>query len=240
MKISFFSRRFSFGGIVTVLCLFAASAQLSAETIAIIGTGNVASALGPGFAMQGHEIVYGSRDADRPEVRELVARTGGNASATGQMAAVAQASIVVISVPGGVAEAVVAGLGDLTGKSIIDPNNRVMAGDDGFMSHSTDTSNGELIQALAPDAHVVKAFNTLNFQTMIDPASSGGPVSIPIAGNNAEAKAAVTELIEGMGLEAIDLGPVRFSHVLEGMLVVWINAGRAGTPFNYHFRPQPQ
>ena len=53
------------------------------------------------------------------------------------------------------------------------------------MSHSTDTSNAELIQALAPDAYVVKAFNTLNYRTMIDPESSGGPVTIPIAGNNA-------------------------------------------------------
>ena len=240
MKTSMCSRRLSLGSFVTLIYLFAAGGQLSAETIAIIGTGNVASALGPEFAMQGHEIVYGSRDADRADVRELVARTGGNASATGQMAAAAQASIVVISVPGGVAEAVVAGLGDLSGKIVIDPTNRVMPGDDGFMSHSTDTSNGELIQALAPDAFVVKAFNTLGYQTMIDPASSGGPVSIPIAGDNPAAKATVTELIEGMGLEAIDLGPVRFSHVLEGMLVVWINARSAGTPFNYHLRPQPQ
>jgi len=212
----------------------------SAETIAMIGTGNVAGALGPEFAAQGHEIIYGSRDPGRAEVIELVARTGGDASATGQVEAAEQADIVVIAVPGGVAEEVVIGLGDLSGKIIIDPTNRVAPGDDGFMSHSTDTSNGELIQAIVPDAHVVKAFNTLNYRTMIDPETSGGPVTIPIVGNNDEAKATVAALVEGMGLEVIDLGPIRFSHVLEGMLVIWVNGNRIGSPFNYYLRPVPE
>jgi predicted dinucleotide-binding enzyme len=85
----------------------------------------------------------------------------------------------------------------------------------------------------------VKAFNTLNYMTMIDPASSGGPVTIPIAGDNAEAKAKVSELIEGMNLEVIDIGPLRYSHVLEEMLVIWVNARALGNPFNYYLRPQP-
>jgi predicted dinucleotide-binding enzyme len=206
------------------------------ETIAIIGTGNVASALGPGFAMQGYDIVYGSRDPDRDSVRALVARTGGNASATGQARATERADIVVLAVPGGVVEEVVANLGDLSGKIVLDPTNPVGPGEDGYLAHLVETSNAELIQSLAPDAFVVKAFNTLNYRTMIDPESSGGPVSIPIVGNNANAKAIVAELVSGMGLEPIDLGPVRYAHVLEGMLVIWANARRAGTPYEYYLR----
>ncbi len=229
--------------LLSVLVLSVASTAafpVSAETIALIGTGNVAGALGPEFAMQGHDIVYGSRNPNRPEVDELVARTGGNASATGQVEAAAQADIVVIAVPGEVAEQVVASLGDLSGKIIIDPTNRVGPGDDGFMMHTVATSNAELIQALAPDAYVVKAFNTLNYRTMIDPESSGGPVTIPLVGNNAEAKATVATLVDGMGLEPIDLGPVRFAHVLEGMLVIWINGRSAGTPYDYYLRQRTQ
>ena len=227
-----------FASAIVFVAALTTALPVSAETIAIIGTGNVASALGPGFAMQGHDIVYGSRDPDRAEVTELVARTGGNAFATGQTEAAAQGDIVVIAVPGNVAEAVVAGLGDLSGKIIIDPTNMVGPGDDGFMSHTAETSNAEVIQAMLPNAHVVKAFNTLNFRTMIDPAMSGGPVTIPIVGNDAEAKATVAALIEGMGLEPLDLGPVRFAHVLEGMLVIWVNGRREGTPFDYYLRPQ--
>ena len=240
MNISIRSASPIFASVLVLSVASTAAFQVSAETIALIGTGNVAGALGPEFAMQGHDIVYGSRNPDRAEVDELVARTGGNASATGQVEAAAQADIVVIAVPGEVAEQVVASLGDLSGKIIIDPTNRVGPGDDGYMMHTVATSNAELIQAVAPDAHVVKAFNTLNYRTMIDPASSGGPVTIPLVGNNAEAKATVAALVEGMGLEPIDLGPVRFAHVLEGMLVIWVNGRRAGTPYDYYLRPRPQ
>ncbi len=240
MKPSIRSASSIFASVLVLSVASTAALQASAETIALIGTGNVAGALGPEFAMQGHDIVYGSRNPNRPEVNELVARTGGNASATGQVEAAAQADIVVIAVPGEVAEQVVAGLGDLSGKIIIDPTNRVGPGDDGFMMHTVATSNAELIQALAPDAYVVKAFNTLNYRTMIDPESSGGPVTIPLVGNNAEATATVATLVEGMGLEPIDLGPVRFAHVLEGMLVIWINGRSAGTPYDYYLRRRTQ
>ena len=229
-----------FASVLVLSVALTATFPVSAETIALIGTGNVAGALGPEFAMQGHDIIYGSRNPSRAEVTELVARTGGNAFATGQAAAAAQADIVVIAVPGDVAEEVVASLGDLSGKIIIDPTNRVGPGDDGFMMHTVATSNAELIQALAPDAYVVKAFNTLNFRTMIDPDSSGGPVTIPLVGNNAAAKATVAALVEGMDLEPIDLGPVRFAHVLEGMLVIWINGRSAGTPYDYYLRQRTQ
>jgi predicted dinucleotide-binding enzyme len=75
---------------------------------------------------------------------------------------------------------------------------------------------------------------------MVDPLSSGGPITIPIAGDDPDAKAAVAALIEGMeGLEVVDLGPLRYAQTLEQMLVVWANARRRGAPFNYHLRPEP-
>ena len=211
-----------------------------AETIAIIGTGQVAGALGPEFAAQGHTIVYGSRNPDRDDVKDLVERTGERASATTQQQAVARADVVVLAVPGGVAEEIARQLGDLSGKIIIDPTNRLGRGDDGWFVHDVPGkgSNAELIQAAAPNARVVKAFNTLNYRTMIDPESSGGPVTIPIAGNDEEAKAFVAGLIEGMGLEVVDVGPLRYAHVLEEMLVVWANARARGAAFDYHLRRQ--
>ena len=70
---------------------------------------------------------------------------------------------------------------------------------------------------------------------MIDP---GGPVTIPLAGDDAGAKATVAELVAGMGLEPYDVGPIRSARVLEDMLTIWINARQAGTPYDYHFRRQ--
>jgi predicted dinucleotide-binding enzyme len=211
----------------------------SAETIAIIGTGEVASALGPEFAAQDHEIVYGSRNPNREGVRELVERTGPNASATGQAEAAARADIVVLAVPWDVVEEVVHNLGDLSGKIIVDPTNPRIVGDDGLRDFAFDSSNGELIQRLAPHASVVKAFNTMTWETMVEPSTTGGPVSVPIVGNDPGAKVAVAALIEGMGLEPIDLGPIRYARVIEGMYLLWGNARTLGSPFNYHLRRLP-
>ena len=74
---------------------------------------------------------------------------------------------------------------------------------------------------------------------MVDPASSGGPVSIPVVGDDAAARATVAELVKGMGLEPVDLGPLRYANTLEEMLVIWANARGHGAAFNYYLRPEP-
>ncbi|MDH3352161.1 MAG: NADPH-dependent F420 reductase [Gammaproteobacteria bacterium] len=212
-----------------------ASAQ--ADTIAIIGTGNVARALGPEFAAQGHEIVYGSRNPSTNAVRQLVEDTGDAASATTQIKAASQADIVVLAVPGMLVEEITKSLGDLSGKIIIDPTNPLKKTSLGF-EHAVTTSNAEIIQKAAPGAYVVKAFNTLNWKTMIDPDESGGPVSIPLVGNSDSAKETVAKLIDGMGLEAIDLGGIENAHWVEGMLILWINNryGSERESFDFHLR----
>ena len=212
-----------------------------AETIAVIGTGNVGSALGPEFAALGHTIVYGSRTPNEQDVKDLVARTGHGATATTQAEAVKGADIVVLAVPGALAPEITKGLGDLSGKIILDPTNVVNRNTpDGYANHGVPGgSNAELIQAAAPNAKVVKAFNTLNWTKMVDPQSSGGPVSIPIVGDDEQARAKIAQLVKGMGLEPVDLGPLRFANTLEEMLVIWANARTRGAPYNYYLRPEP-
>jgi NADPH-dependent F420 reductase len=208
-----------------------------ADTIAVIGTGDVGGALGPKFAAQGHTIVYGSRDPERDKVKELVANTGEDAAATTPAAAAAQADIVVLAVPGLLVEEITRSLGDLSGKIIIDPTNPLERRMN-RLEHAVDTSNAEIIQAAAPGAYVVKAFNTLNWATMVDPSSAGGPVSIPLVGDNARAKEKVAELVAAMGLEPIDVGPLRDARWVEGMLILWINNrwGSKRPSFDYHLR----
>ena len=226
--------------LIATVCLTGVllTSPVFSDTIAVIGTGDVARALGPEFALQGHTIVYGSRNPARDEVRALLGETGNSASATTPAESVVGADIVVMAVPGTVVEAVTASLGDLSGKIIIDPTNAVdRSGDRLVLLY--ESSAAEIIQATAPDAHVVKAFNTLNWRTMVDPDSSGGPVSIPLVGDSADAKAKVAELVAGMGLEPIDLGPLAYARHIEGMLLLWIHnryAGGDGPAFDYHLR----
>ena len=207
------------------------------ETIALIGTGEVSGAFGPRFAELGHLVIYGSRTPERPEVQEMVRATGTGASAALPNEAAAQADIVMINVPWGVAEEVVLGLGDLAGKIVIDPINPRIVDEDGYRDYPTYTSNAERIQNLAPQAFVVKAFNTISADTMIDPDVLGHPVTIPIAGNDAAAKQTVAALAEALGYEAIDVGPVRYAHIVEGFYLLRSNArDQHGTHYEYHLR----
>ena len=222
--------------VIKVFILVLISSSVSSETIAIIGTGRVASALGPEFAKQGHLVIYGSRDPSSTDTQDLLEITPNNPQIDTQRGAAEKANVIVLAVPGRVAPEIVTDLGDLDGKIIIDPTNRSEDGDDGYRIHTIETSNSEVIQDLLPNSYIVKAFNTLNYRTMIDPSSSGGPVTIPIVGNHKPSKDFVSTLITGMELEPIDLGPVRFAHVLEGMLNLYVNGRMLGTPFNFHLR----
>jgi NADPH-dependent F420 reductase len=207
--------------------------EVFAETVALIGTGNVGAALGRRFAEQGHDVVYGSRDPADADVRSLVATTGHGAVAVAPADAAARSDIIVLAVPWSAAEDVVRGLGDLRGKILVDPTNpRVMAGD-GFADYPIEDSIAERIAALAPGAHVVKAFNTLGAETMLDPKLAEGPVTIPLVGDDRAAKARIAALAREIGLEAVDVGPLRHARIIEGLHYLRANAldGR----INFHF-----
>ena len=213
--------------------LLIGSVSANAETVALIGTGNVGAALGRRFAEHGHAIFYGSRDAAAADVRELVAATGHGAMAVTPADAAARADIVVLAVPWSAAQDVVRSLGDLRGKILVDPTNpRVMAAD-GFADYPIDDSNAERIARLAPGAHVVKAFNTLGAETMLDPNLANGPVTVPIVGDDRAAKARVAALAREIGLEAVDVGPLRHARIVEGLHFLRANA--LGGRINYHF-----
>lgn len=221
--------------VVTCLMLLASFSSVAlADTIAIIGTGQVARALGPEFAAQGHDIVYGSRSPDSQKARDIVAMTPGNASAASPADSVRDASIVVLAVPGELVEEITRGLGDLSGKIIIDPTNALTGDWDTELNIGVSTSNGRIIQDAAPDAFVVKAFSTLNWRQMVEP---GGDISILLAGDSDAAKAKVSQLISAMDLHPIDLGDIDNARWIEGMTIVWLNNRIAGRPkFEYHLR----
>lgn len=220
--------------------MFLALGSLSsvhAARIAVIGTGNVGGALGPEFAALGHEIVYGSRSPQREDVIALVERTGGGATAAEPAAAVRGADIVVLAVPGLMVKEITQSLGNLDDKIIIDPTNPLGGWDEGNLTLQVETSNADVIQRAAPGAHVVKAFSTLNYQQMIHPEKSSGPISIMLAGDSSKAKAKVAELAAGIGLEPIDVGTLEAAHYVEGMAILLLNNRiQKRASFEFHLR----
>jgi len=206
-----------------IVLSFILSASVFADTIAIIGTGNVGAALGTEFAQQGHTIVYGSRSPLGLKALDLVGKTKGDAKTAIPAEAAADADIVVLAVPGMVVEDVVKGLGDLSGKIIIDATNPLVMDEPMHFTFGVETSNGEIVQAAAPDANVVKAFNTISWQSMISPEDASGPLYVPVVGNDDAAKEKVSALVKKMGLVAVDLGPIEVAHWTEYSVVVGLN-----------------
>jgi NADPH-dependent F420 reductase len=207
------------------------------ETIALIGTGNVGAALGQRFAANGHTVVYGSRNPAAADVRELVTATGRGAAAVSPAEAAERSDVVVLAVPWSAAEDVVRALGDLDGKIVVDPTNPRIMASDGFADYPIDDSNAERIARLAPRAQVVKAFSTLGAETMLDPSVAGGPVTVPIVGDDRAAKERVAALAREIGLEAVDVGPLRHARIIEGLH--YLRANAYGGRINYHLPRDP-
>jgi predicted dinucleotide-binding enzyme len=197
--------------------------MVSAETvvpqdvIAVIGTGDMGDSLGPRFSELGYSVVYGSRTPDSDHARALVKLTGPNARVTTQKAAAQAGDIVVLAVPWPAMETVAQNLGPLDGKIVIDVSFSSKQADDGYYESIVETSSAEMIQLWNPGARVMKTFATLASFVIDDPEVVGGPVSVPIASDDREAKEHVAGIIAAMGLDPIDAGPLRMSRELEAM-----------------------
>ena len=187
--------------------------------IAVIGTGNVGSVLGSGWAAAGHQVTFGSRSPHSDRSRELAERTG--AAAASPAAAVDTAEVVVLATPWQATRDTVLSLGALAGKIVVDCTNPLRPDLSGLAT-GDGPSGGEQVAAWAEGARVVKAFNTTGSDNMADPDYAGQPLAMFIAGDDDEAKQRVGELAGELGFDAVDAGPLANSGLLESLAMLWI------------------
>jgi NADPH-dependent F420 reductase len=189
--------------------------------ITILGTGNVGQALATGWLRTGHTVTFGSRQPTGDKATALRAAFTGKIQIRETAAALADADVIVLAIPWDAAETVVKALGDLGGKIVIDATNPIGPGFQ--LAVGKDNSGAELIQSWVTNARVVKAFNSTGYNNMLDPLYDGESTTMFIAGDDAAAKATVTELAEALGFDVADTGNLQTARYLEPLAMVWIH-----------------
>lgn len=180
--------------------------------IAVIGTGNMASALTRALAAAKYEVVVGHRDPAKAAA--LAADAGAGVEGGGIAAALQLADLAILALPYAASVEVVKAAGDLSGKVLVDISNPVSADFRDLVIGLT-TSAAEEIQAAAPSARVVKAFNTVFAALIPAEARQGKSVQAFVAGDDAGATAQVRGIAQAMGFDPQDAGPLSNSRFLE-------------------------
>lgn len=181
--------------------------------IGIIGAGRIGGNAARLFAQAGHEVML-SFARDPARLKALADSIGDRARAGTPAEAAAFGEVVMLSVPWPAVEEALAQAGPLDGKVLIDTTNPFGSG--GWEIPEGKTS-AQLHQERLPEVKVVKAFNTLTsgFQASAAGRSGDGRVVLFLAGDDPEAKATVSRLIEDAGFAAADLGAAADSTVME-------------------------
>jgi hypothetical protein len=189
--------------------------------IAIIGAGNVGTALGSGWAKQGHLIIYGvpnprSTAADQLKTKQPAAKVTSNREA-------AQAGdVVVIATPWAATEAAIRDCGDLGGKVVIDATNPLKADASG-LDCGFSTSGGEQVAQWAKGADVFKTMHQIGFNLMDHPTFRSGMKPVMFVAGSGAGKPKVSQLISELGFEAIDVGGLEYARLLEPYAMLWIH-----------------
>lgn len=206
--------------------------------IGLIGSGTVATTLAAGFLKHGHEVMLGSR-----EPTKLAGFVKDNPKArTGTFAAAARfADVVVLAVKGDAARAALdlAGAEGLAGKPVIDATNPIGgAPEDGVLRFFTslDQSLMEQLQEAHPEAHLVKAFNSVGAAAMVNPVFAGGKPTMFIAGNNSAAKKTVSQLLDQFGWEVEDMGGAGAARAIEPLCMLWCIPGFVRNDWYHAFK----
>jgi predicted dinucleotide-binding enzyme len=195
-------------------------------TISIIGSGNMATAIGTRAAKHGHTIELMSRNTAKAQA---LADQIGNRATVGTFGARPTGDIVIVAVLYAGAVDVVAHYGDaLAGKILVDITNPFNADASGLVT-TPGNSVAEQIAATAPEGvHVVKAFNSIFGGVLAE----DKPLDGFFAGDSAEAKARVAAFLESLDMRPRDAGGLEMAYVLESAGLLLVGVARNGAGFD--------
>ena len=202
--------------------------------ITIVGPGNMGRAIGTRAVAAGHSVTFVGRTPESAkEAAEAVKASAQNGAqvSTANLEDVELGDVVVLALWYGTNKEVAHQLGEkLNGKTVVDIANPLNSTYDGLATAPNSSSAEEVAESAGSKAKVVKAFNTIYAGTLLAGEVAGEPLDVFIAGDDAEAKNKVAQLVKDAGMRPVDTGPLSRARQIEGMQLLHIvTQGTLGT-----------
>jgi len=189
--------------------------------VTIIGAGNMGRGIGTRLVAGGHSVTFVDANPETAEKAAADVKTSAKNGAKVTTASLGDAQlgdVVVFAVWYGTNIELAKQLGSkLAGKVVVDIANPLNSTFDGLATAPDSSSAEDLAKAIASGAKVVKAFNTTYAGTLLAGQVAGQPLDVFIAGDDADAKSKVAELVKDGGMRPIDTGPLSRARQIEGM-----------------------
>ncbi len=206
--------------------------------IGVLGSGDVARSLAAGLLKHGHDVTLGTRTASKLG-EWIVKHPKGRIASFADAARVGE--LVILAVKGSAATEVLrlAGAANLAGKTVIDVTNPIADEPpvNGVLKLYTtlNESQMERLQREFPDAHFVKAFNSVGNALMVNPQLNGKPTMF-ICGNDDAAKQPVVAILEQFGWEVADMGKAEAARAIEPLCILWCIPGFLRNDWTHAFK----
>jgi 8-hydroxy-5-deazaflavin:NADPH oxidoreductase len=201
--------------------------------VTIIGSGNMGRGIGTRAAAGGHSVTFVDANPETAEKAAADVKASAKKGATVSAASLDAnlGDVVVLAVWYGTNIEIAKQLGTkLVGKVVVDIANPLNSTYDGLATAPDSSSAEDLAKAVAAGAKVVKAFNTTFAGTLLAGSVAGQPLDVFVAGDDADAKSKVSQLVTDGGMRAIDAGPLHRARQIEAMQLLHITLqGNLGT-----------
>ncbi|MGE0449755.1 MAG: NADPH-dependent F420 reductase [Vicinamibacterales bacterium] len=192
--------------------------------IGFIGSGNIGGAIGELLAKAGHEVFFSSRNPDN--LKDLVSRVGPRARAGTAAEAIAFADVVFLGVPWSSMPDISRDYAQaLAGKIVLDAGNPRVSRDGPVAEPAVAKGAGVATQEYLPKARIVRAFNQLNNKVFTSEAHRAGEkLAVPVASDDAQALAVVTQLVIDAGFEPVNTGSLADSKAFDSSMPIFLKA----------------
>lgn len=202
--------------------------------VTIIGAGNMGRGIGTRAVAGGHSVTFVDANPETAEKAAADVRASAKNGARVSTASLGDAElgdVIVFAVWYGTNIELAKQLGTkLAGKVVVDIANPLNSTYDGLATAPDSSSAEDLAKAIADGTKVVKAFNTTYAGTLLSGEVAGQPLDVFIAGDDADAKSKVAQLVTDGGMRPIDAGPLSRARQIEGMQLLHIvTQGTLGT-----------